>query len=155
MLIKFTQADHEPKDYVFRPKEELSPTAEAIEMLGGEVWDNYDEFEEKFRNGNRRAHRAALWAAIRRDDPTSTLEFADFTYPVGAVAVYWEPIELEQIRRNVMANTETSPEEKARVLGLFGLTEETPLVPSPKDSAPDLPLDETGTENAEPDTGGQ
>jgi hypothetical protein len=157
MIIRFAAPGAESKDYVFRPKEELSPTCEAIELLGGEVWDNYEEFMTKFNSSNRRAQRAALWAAIHRDDPESTLVFADFSYPAAAVVVVYEDAELDRIRESIRNNPDLDQAEKDRLLSpdMFGPGEPAPEVAVPKDSGSDSPPEPTDTESDEPSTGGQ
>lgn len=95
MQITYRPAGGERRSFRFRPAELRSVEAEAIEFVGGQVWDNFDDFGRLFLSGSRRAWRAALWTCLRRTDPS--LAFDDLDVGVYEVLVEWDEEELARI----------------------------------------------------------
>lgn len=95
MLLTYDPEDVEPRVFVFRPAELRSVEAEALEEVGGGVWDNFDEFGRLFLAGNRRALRAALWLCRRRTEPG--LSFEGLDVGVYDVRVGYDDDELARI----------------------------------------------------------
>jgi hypothetical protein len=69
MRLIYTPEDGEKREFEFVPHRLLSPDAEALEGVGGGVWESLDEFGRLFLKGNRRAFRAALWLMLRAEQP--------------------------------------------------------------------------------------
>lgn len=151
MLLTWSPEGTAPQEFVFRPEKLLSPEAELIERIGGDDWDNYEEFGAQFFKGKRRALRAALWIMLRRH-PSDDLpkRFSDFHVGVYDVTVDYDPEEKEILRRKFREDRDIDDEQRTLILAMLGddPEEARPLVPS------ESPLDTTSTPAGEPNTDG-
>jgi hypothetical protein len=129
----------EPRSWEFTPRKIMSVDAEAIEAVGGDLWEDFDTFGRLFNMGNRRALRAALWVMLRRDDPGLRFE----TLSVGAmdIGIGIGEAERERIRELLTTVDDLDPEQRAYFVGMLGedpRPSDGPKGPSPSDS-PDNP----------------
>jgi hypothetical protein len=139
------------------PNKLLSPEAELIEDIGGETWDNFEEFGAAFLRGKRKAIRAALWIMLRRG-PEKPPPFRDFVIGVQEAWVAWDDTELSRFRE-LLADPEIDmdPEQREHLLATFA--GDAPETAAPEDGGPlGLPSEPqpetTGTGSGEPGTGG-
>lgn len=109
MIIKYSPEDGEPKEFEFIPSKLISPEAEAIENVGGNAWDSFEEFGFKFLKGNIRAYRAALWVMMKRSNPR--LRFQDLVFKVGEVEVDYSKTELTKLREALEEGDESVSEQ--------------------------------------------
>lgn len=128
MLLIWEPPDAERKEFEFLPRKLTTADAEAIEMVGGDVWDNFDEFARLFNAGNRRALRAALWSMLRREQPLLRFE----SLSVGAYDITLDFGEAEKavIRDLLLSGQEIDVEQRKVFVGWLG---EDPLESGPKD----------------------
>lgn len=147
MRVIWTPPGEERREYVFAPNETLSPDAEAIELVGGEAWETWDEFTRLFQRGHRRALRAALWICRRRADEPA-LRFTDLRLRADEVHIDYDDDELKAMRQRVRADDNYSDEVRAALLAALGGdqpgdTEETAAPKAlPSDSPPGPPVTE-------------
>jgi hypothetical protein len=114
VLLIYTPASGERQELSFKPAELWSPEAEAIEDVGGDAWDTFQQFGEKFIKGNRRAYRAALWIMLKRQDPK--LKFAALTVRMDELTVDFDPDERTRIRAAVEDSDDISDDDRRLVL---------------------------------------
>lgn len=122
MILRYRNDAGEVRDYELRPGKLLSPEVEAIEEVGGSVWDTYDEWGEKFMKGNRRAYRAGLWIMLKRENPT--LRFNEVQFAADALTWEYDPEEQEVIKAAIRdAGKELDPDQKRSLLEALGAVE--------------------------------
>jgi len=68
----------EPQEWEFDPTDPPNWEAEALETVGGEQWETYDEWAEYMARGSFRAQRALLWVLLSRTGPA--IEFDDVSF---------------------------------------------------------------------------
>lgn len=117
MRLIYTPEDGEKREFSFRPQQYMSPEIEALEDVGGDAWDSFDEFAIKFWKGNRRAYRAALWLMLKREDPT--LKFRDLVVRVDEIQVDFEDDELPKARQAVADEPDLDPEQRENILAII------------------------------------
>jgi hypothetical protein len=116
----WTPPEGEPKEYEFKPWEQLSPDAEDIELVGGEAWTTYDEFVPLFTRGHRRAMRAELWIARRRAGE-DRLRFGDLVLRAGReLRMTQDEEELAQLREIVRADMSLPDDVRSALLEAYG-----------------------------------
>ena len=91
MKLIYAPEGGQPQRFEYDPGTSLSVEAEAIESVGGEVWDSYLQFGNKLGIGNVRAMRALLWVMLRRTNPD--LEFDSVSYRLNEFHVDFEDVE--------------------------------------------------------------
>lgn len=96
MKLIYTPEDGDREVYDFIPAKLLSPEAEAIEDVGGNAWDTFEEFGQKFMRGSVRARRAALWVMKRRVDPK--FRFDQCVFKISEIDVDFSTDELTRVR---------------------------------------------------------
>jgi hypothetical protein len=114
-----TPPEGERREYVFKPNETLSPDAEAIELVGGEAWETWDEYVRLFNRGHRRALRAALWIARRRAGE-DRLRFADLVLRADEVHIDYDDDELKVMREKIRSDTDLADDVRAALLQSLG-----------------------------------
>src|SRR5215217_7187997 len=116
MLLVYTPEEGERQEFVFRPLEMNNLDAEDIEEVGGNVWDNFDDFTDAFHQGKTRALRAALWISLRATNPQ--MEFDHVGFKRGEVGVFLQPDERERIRQSLHEGilTDAQADEAKRIL---------------------------------------
>lgn len=114
MRLIYTPEDGEKREFTFRPRQLMSPEAEALEDVGGDAWDSFDEFGMKFLKGNRRAYRAALWLMLKREEPT--LRFRDLVVRVDEIEVEFEDDESAQLREAIAAEPNIDDDQRDALL---------------------------------------
>jgi hypothetical protein len=102
--------DGPAEEYDFEPAKLMSAEAEAVEDLKGAPWDSFEEFGALFLKGNARAHRAALWVMKRRKEPG--LDFADLSYPLGALKITFTDDESARFVESIRANPDLDDTQK-------------------------------------------
>jgi len=114
MLITYTPADGDKREWEFKPAKLISAEAEAIEDATG--W-TFDEFGEKFLGGSMKAKRAALWILLRRETPT--LRFRELSITPEEVVVDLEPDEAERLRAAIEGDEDLDPRQRDAILGML------------------------------------
>jgi hypothetical protein len=66
--IAYTPEHGQPQEWDFDPTDPNNWEAEALESVGGEQWETYDEWSEYLARGSYRARRALLWVLLNRTD---------------------------------------------------------------------------------------
>lgn len=120
MIIIYSPEDGESKEYLFVPSKLISPEAEAIENVGGNVWESFEEFGTKFMRGNIRAYRAALWVMMKRENPR--LRFQDLVFKVGEVSIDYSKTELTRMKEALEVDDGSIPDDE-RLQALSDITE--------------------------------
>lgn len=138
MLLTW-QSDKAPsREWEFTPRRLLTPEAEAIENVGGSVWDNFDEFARLFNAGNRRALRAALWIMLRREDPK--IEFDSLNVGAYDIKVSFGDDEKSVIRDLLVSQPDMDPEQRETFIEWLG---EDPAKNPKEELRSDLPQHQT------------
>lgn len=133
MIITYAPRDGTPEPYTFKPLDTLSFDAERIEAVGGDVWDNYDDFILALSKGKMRALRAALWICLRKDNPKMT--FPELVVGVREITFGPDDEELDAARKTIAEDESLSDDEKAEILLSLGKDEESdPSAPSESDT---------------------
>lgn len=109
MIIKFSPEGEEPKEFEFFPSKLLSVEAEAIENVGGDTWETFEEFGHKFIRGNVRAYRAALWIMLKRHE-NPKLRFQDLAFKMDEISVDYSKTELTKIKEAIEEDEDAVPE---------------------------------------------
>ena len=132
MIITYTPQEGEVRTWEFTPQLLMTPEAEAIESVGGTLWEDFDTFGQLFNKGNRRAYRAALWVLLRREDPSLRFE----TLSVGAMDIKLTlgEFERERIRAVLTQGDRIDPEQRRFFIDMLG--EDPEEVGGPKDPEP-------------------
>jgi hypothetical protein len=84
-LLVYTPEGDRRQEFVFDVDNPLNLEAEALESVGGDVWDSWPEFLMKAGSGNIRARRALLWAMLRRSNPD--LRFSDVVFNLSEFVI--------------------------------------------------------------------
>jgi hypothetical protein len=113
----YTPEDGEKREFSFRPPKLMSPEVEALEDVGGDAWDSFDEFAVKFLKGNRRAYRAALWLMLKREEPA--LKFRDLVVRVDEVSVEFDDDEAQKVRQAIVDEPELDADERESLLAVM------------------------------------
>jgi len=141
MEITYSPEGEESRSWQFTPRRLKTLEAEAIEGVGGELWEDFDTFGRLFFKNNRRALRAALWVLMRRDDPNLRFE----TLSIGAmdITVALGDDEVGRIRDLLRDHSkDIDPEQREFFINILG--EDPALNADPKDPLPsDSPPDQT------------
>ena len=66
--LNYKPADQPLQSWVFDPDELDNLQAEAIEVVGGDMWDSYGQWWLLLIRGNTRAIRALLWTCCNATD---------------------------------------------------------------------------------------
>jgi hypothetical protein len=111
MQLVYTPEGGEERRWEFEPARLMSVEAELIESVGGEAWDSWPEFANKFISGNRRAYRAALWIFLKRENPR--LKFNELVVRVDELDLDFAP---DEARKAIEENTELTEQERAELL---------------------------------------
>lgn len=122
MRILYTPAEGEKREFSFVPRKLMSPEAEALEDCGGNSWDSFDEFAQKFMKGNRRAYRAALWILLRREALAKNEKaprFADLSIGVDEIEVEFDDAEKLKIREAIDAEPDMDPDQREQLLAVL------------------------------------
>lgn len=118
MEIRYAPPEGEPRAWQFVPRKLMSADAEAIEAVGGDLWEDFDEFARLFNKGNRRAMRAALWILLRQDDPG--LRFDALSVGAMDVQVSLGEDERERIRDVLVSVPDLDPDQRAYFVSILG-----------------------------------
>jgi len=121
MLLVYTPEDGERQEFVFRPLEMNNLDAEDIEEVGGNVWDNFDDFTDAFHQNKTRAIRAALWISLRATNPD--VEFDHVGFKRAEIGVFLQPDERERIRQSLHEGILTD-EQAAQAKQILAATSE-------------------------------
>jgi hypothetical protein len=150
MIIIYAPDGGESKRFPITPGKLRSLDAEAIEEVGGATWENFDQWDTKFRRGNKKAERAGLWICLRQENPA--LQFHDVDFATGDIAVVYDDDEKRAMRAQVRADKDIGEDDRVKLLDIIGEPaggeDVTPLEPSASPSA------ETGTVSDGSNTGG-
>jgi hypothetical protein len=135
MRLIWAPPDGELREWEFDPDSLLTSDAEAVEALGGTVWEDFDEFDRLFRRGNRRALRAALWVLRRKTEPGLRFE----TIEVRADEVKYNLIgdtEKQVVRQRLIDGDVPNAEARELYVEILG---EDPTASDPKAVPSDSP----------------
>lgn len=99
MKLVYTPEGEAPQEFIFRPLEINELDAEDIEDVGGNTWDNYDEFGSAFFGGKWKAIRAALWVCMRATNPD--LGFDQVKFKINEVDIFLEDEERARIKERL------------------------------------------------------
>jgi hypothetical protein len=120
VIIRWTPEPGAPvREFSFKPEALLSPEAEPIEESGAGIWETYDGWLYRFRNGHKRAERVALWIARRREEPG--LQLADVVVRMDGMTVHYDPDEIREKRqtlRDLPITDEWTVEMRDRMLSM-------------------------------------
>lgn len=114
MILIWEPDDGESRQWEIKPMQLMTPDAEAIESVGGNRWDNYDDFGRRFMTADRRAYRAALWVLRRREEPD--LEFETLSVRADEIRLEWDEQETARLRQVMLADPDLTPEQRAELL---------------------------------------
>jgi hypothetical protein len=117
VLLRWSPDEGEPVEYQFVPAQLRSAEGEAIEGVGGDVWDTFSQFSVLFNRGNLRALRAALWSCRRRDEPN--LRFESIDVGVLDIQLDFGDAELASIRQ-ALETADLDPEQRAHFVKILG-----------------------------------
>lgn len=146
MIVTYTPAGGDKRQWPYKPADLPSLEAEDIEEILGKT---FDEFNVSLLQGGAKARRALLWVFLRRERPS--LRFADVSCTVGEVVVEWDPAERTKVRAELerMSAVELSDQDRAAALRILDEEDqadptntttgqgEDPKDPTPAPSEPD------------------
>lgn len=127
MIVTYTPADGEKKEWRFEPRKLMSPEAEAIEKVTR--W-TFQEFSSKFLAGSMLAYRAVVWIMLKRENPP--LRFDDVSICLDDVWVSFDDQETAQVREALLADPDLDPEQRQNLIDILG--EDTDEAEFPKAS---------------------
>lgn len=87
LRITYEPKDTDPQSWDFDPEDADNLEAEALEIVGDEMWDSYGQWILLMGRGNIRAIRALLWVLHRRNDPE--VDFNVIRFRTTDVSVDW------------------------------------------------------------------
>jgi hypothetical protein len=140
MIVTYTPKDGTRQEYLIKPLSTLSPDVERIEAVGGEVWDNWDEFRVALSRGKFRALRAVVWINLRLENPR--ILFQELVIGVDEVTYGPDAEEIEQARKIIAEDDELTDDQKTELLESLGKDDAED--PSPSNES------DTSTESPEP-----
>jgi len=105
MILLWTPADGEPRQYTFTPDDLMPVEYEPIEALG--TWPSLAEFELACRQQSRTALRVALWICRRRDEPD--LSLVDVQPRSGDISLEYDTDEALAIAEVMLADPDLDP----------------------------------------------
>lgn len=149
MDLTYSPDGEEPRTWSIKPAQMMSPEAEAIEEVGGNAWDTFEQWQALLPRGHARAERAALWILLRREN--KALSFADVSYPQQAVIVRWDDDDRRLVRARIRELTLTDEERQEWLASIpepAGGDDPGPLEPS------DSPSEQPDSRSDEPSTSG-
>ena len=142
MLVIYTAAGEQPRQYVFRVDELTPDLYEPIEQVG--PWDALDGFVEALMAGNRRAWRVALWTCLRRDALAAggeDVDLVDVTPTAGQLVLRYEPAEELLMAEAALADPGLPADRRAFYEGILpglreaaGKADEGPAASGPDDA---------------------
>ena len=112
MRLVYTPDDGEKREFEFKPNRFLSVEAEAIEAVGGDMWDSFERYSQLLLRGNVKALRATFWI-LRKRTGEPTLKFSDINVYVDELMLDFDDEEIERIRLAMLESEELDPEQKA------------------------------------------
>lgn len=155
MLITYTPADGEKREFEFRPGKLGNLDAEAIEDATG--W-TYAAFGERFLAGSMKAARAVLWICLRAEQGQHRLKFSEVSFTADELSIDYDAAEAAQLREAIEANPDIDPEQREAVLAVLDQSAirhmEKDVEPGPKEPGTAGSPDESGTGPGESDTPG-
>lgn len=125
----------ERREWELDPDSLLTVDAEAVELLGGRTWEDFDEWKRLLRKGNRRAVRAALWVVRHHDEPKLTFESLSLRADEVKFNLVGET-ELARWRQRLIDGEVSDPEVRAFMIEMLG---EDPTAGDPKAEPSDSP----------------
>lgn len=111
MLITYTPAGAEPREWTFRPLDITSREAELVEDYLGLT---FAQWSARFYAGSVKARRAALWLLLRREQPNLHLD--DVEFRMTELRVGYDGSENAELRRQVQDDPDLDDETRARLL---------------------------------------
>lgn len=135
MRLIWAPPQGERREWELDPSSLLTVDAEAIELLGGTAWEDFDEWRRLLGKGHRRALRAALWVLRRADEPELRFD----ALSVRADEIKFDPIgetEKARWRQRLIDGQVSDPEVRAFMVRILG---EDPTAGSGKDEPSDSP----------------
>jgi hypothetical protein len=115
VIITYTPAEGEKREWQFTPRKLMSPEAEAIEKVT--KW-TFQEFGAKFLAGSMLAYRAVVWIMLKRENPP--LRFDDVSICMDDISVGFDDQESAQIREVLLADPDLDPEQRANLTEILG-----------------------------------
>lgn len=101
--LVYTPEGADRQEFDFDPDNPLSIEAEAVEAVGGDVWDSWPAFLMKVADGNTRARRGLLWMMLRRGNPQ--LRFSDLVFRLDEFGI--EEVEVEPVGKDEPGGSDT------------------------------------------------
>ena len=98
MLLIYSPAGQDAREFTFDPDTVPVTDAEAIEELGGNAWQSYGQFATAYRLGKVRALRVALFVCMRRDNPSLSFDQLDSAL-AGEIGKSYDTAELLAMRK--------------------------------------------------------
>lgn len=161
MIIRWTPEPGAPvQEFSFKPEALLSPEAEPIEAAGDGLWETFDGWLYRFKNGHKRAERVALWTCLRRADPA--LQLSAVSVRMDSLGVFWDVDEIRE-KRQALIDTkitdEWTVEMRDRMLAMpylqlpEGEADPAPLPrPAEQSGSTPTPSDDAGSDGTSPDS---
>ena len=139
MIITYSPKGGSPQEFLFKPLTALSPDVERIEAIGGDVWDNWDEFKIALSRGKFRALRAVVWINLRLENPR--ILFPELVIGVDEITYGPDADEIEAARQMIADDPDLTDEQKAEILESLGKGDaEDPSPSSESDTSTESPL---------------
>jgi hypothetical protein len=161
VIIRWTPEPGEPvQEFSFKPETMLSPEAEPIEAAGNGIWDTWDGWLYRFKNGNKYAERVALWTCLKRADPA--LQLSAVSVRMDSLSVFFDLDEIRTKRqqlRDMRITDEWTVEMRDRMLAMpylqlpEGEVDPAPLPqPAEQSGKTPTPSDDAATDGTSPDS---
>lgn len=156
MKLVFSEKGKPDRVFNFEPTKLLSAEAEAIEDIRGAKWETFEEFGQLFLKGNAKAHRAALWICMRRENPA--LRFEELAYEVGDLRITFSDDEASRFIASIQENPDLDEDQKQYLLEILDLSVHEGEFKDGTDLKEPSPNSENGdtksvTEDSLPDSG--
>jgi hypothetical protein len=110
MILTYYADNKDPQVFDFSPRLLETPDSEALESVGGDAWDTYEQFAELFFKGSLRARRAVLWIMLRKTDPH--LRFQDVSFRTEQVTLGYSPAEEAMLLDAMLQNPDMDPAQR-------------------------------------------
>ena len=119
MIVTYTPADGEKREWAFKPNKLMAVEAEAIESRTG--W-TYQEFGVQFMKGSTLARHALLWVLLKRETPG--IKYSDVTFAVDEIDFDLDADERAATIAVLQTKTDLDDDERTALEQLVKATED-------------------------------
>lgn len=115
MIVTYTPADGEKREWAYKPNKLMAVEAEAIEQRTG--W-TYQEFGAQFLKGSTLARHALLWVLLKRETPG--IRYDDVKFAVDEIDFDLDADERAATIIALQEKPDLSDDERAALVTLLG-----------------------------------